>query len=288
LATEDEALAQVLLARRLEVLDGKRRGRVIHGERKESTLAVVARLDLIAKADSRKYTATHLDQLEERLRIVLRFLGGAADPDARGVDPNAVGVEKIRALVAHLRGLPNGRGGTLSEGSARHYLNALSGVYTRAASEGYVPPGFNPVAALLEKPVGAPAEARWLQPHEAALLLETARRYVAPEGGTPFAYALVGFFLLTGCRETEAYGVELDDVSFDRETITIRPNHWRRLKNKKSAQKANPVVLNFRPYSDTRYCMATAKPATKMASMIRLAIRPKRTAPSIMTKAQPP
>jgi integrase len=168
--------------------------------------------------------------------VVLRFFGGVTDPEARRVDPNMIDVERIRGLVAHLRALPNGRGGSMSSGNVRHYLNALSGVYKRAGSEKYVPPGFNPVAALLEKPVGAPAEARWLQPHEAALLLETARRYVAPKDGTPFAHALIGFFLLTGCRETEVYGVELDDVSFERETVTIRPNHWRRLKTKGSAR----------------------------------------------------
>jgi integrase len=32
------------------------------------------------------------------------------------------------------------------------------------------------------------------------------------------------------------YGVDLDDVSFERETVTIRPNHWRRLKTKGSAR----------------------------------------------------
>lgn len=239
-ATQDQDLARVLLARRLEALDGKRRGRVIHGESKEGTLAEVARLDMNAKADSGQLTATHLEALEFRIRVVLRFLGGAADPEARQLDPNAIGVKQVRDLVTHLRGLKNGRGGSLSEGSVRHYLNALSGVYRRAASEGFVPPGFNPVSALLEKPVGAPAEAKWLQPHEAALLLETARRYIPPKDATPFAYALVGFFLLTGCRETEAYGVELDDVSFERETVTIRPNHWRRLKNKRS-QRVIPL-----------------------------------------------
>jgi integrase len=233
-ASSDEDLARVLIGRRLEALDGKRRGRVLHGERKDGTLASVARLDLIAKADSKQFTETHLAAVDARLRVVLAFLGGAGDPEARQVDPNTVGVTQVRALVAHLRGLPNGRGGTMSEGNTRHYLNALSGVYRRAASEGYVPPGYNPVQALLEKPIGRAAEARWLQAHEAALLLETARRYVAPKDGTPFAYALIGFFLLTGCRETEVYGVELDDVSLERETVTIRPNHWRRLKTKGS------------------------------------------------------
>ena len=233
-ATSDEDLARVLLGRRLEVLDGKRRGRAIHGERKEGSLASIARLDLMAKVDSKQFAETHLAAVESRLRVVLAFLGGAGDPEARELDPNAIGVTQVRNLVAHLRRLPNGRGGTMSEGNVRHFLNALSGVYRRAGSESYVPPGYNPVQALLEKPVGRAAESRWLEPHEAALLLETARRYVAPKDGTPFAFALVGFFLLTGCRETEVYGMELDDVSFERETVTVRANHWRRLKTKGS------------------------------------------------------
>jgi integrase len=35
-------------------------------------------------------------------------------------------------------------------------------------------------------------------------------------------------------RETEVYGLELDDVSFERKTITFRPNEWRRLKTRDS------------------------------------------------------
>ncbi len=84
--------------------------------------------------------------------------------------------------------------------------------------------------------VGAPAEAKCLEAHEAALLLETAGRFVARYLGTPFAHALIGLYLLTGCREAETSGVELDDVRFDRETVSIGPNHWRRFKNRKSAR----------------------------------------------------
>ncbi len=40
--------------------------------------------------------------------------------------------------------------------------------------------------------------------------------------------------LLTGGRESEVLGLEGDDVSFDRKTITFRPNQWRRLKTKGS------------------------------------------------------
>ena len=141
---------------------------------------------------------------------------------------------QVRGLVAYLRGQSNRRGGTMGDGNVRHHLNALSGVFRRAASEGYVPPGYNPVAALLEKPTGKPGEARWLEVPDAALLLEAARTYTAPVEGTPFAYPLIATFLLTGARETEVYGLELDDVSLERRTITYRENAWRRLKTRGS------------------------------------------------------
>jgi len=47
-------------------------------------------------------------------------------------------------------------------------------------------------------------------------------------------HVLVALFLLTGCRFSEVAGLELDDVSFDRRTITVRPNRRRRLKTRTS------------------------------------------------------
>lgn len=48
------------------------------------------------------------------------------------------------------------------------------------------------------------------------------------------AHVLVALFLLTGCRFREVAGLELDDVSFDRRTITGRPKRWRALKTRTS------------------------------------------------------
>lgn len=50
----------------------------------------------------------------------------------------------------------------------RHHLNALSNLFRRAQAEGYVPPGYNPVAAMLEKPTARRQEAKWLEVHDAA------------------------------------------------------------------------------------------------------------------------
>ena len=40
--------------------------------------------------------------------------------------------------------------------------------------------------------------------------------------------------VVTGGRYREVLGLELDDVSFDRKTVTFRPNDWRRLKTQTS------------------------------------------------------
>src|SRR5690606_25375778 len=116
--------------------------------------------------------------------------------------------------------------------SVRHYLNAISNMYKRAQAESVVPLGFNPVALMLEKPQPRPQEARWLEPHDAALLLESARTYKPKreDMAMTFAHPLLATFLLTGGRASEVLGLEVEDVSFDRKTITFRPNRWRRLK----------------------------------------------------------
>ncbi len=227
-ATADRDVAAKLYGERLAVLEGARRGHALGVPAGATlTLADMAAADLAVREESGKYSASHLGILDGRLRVVLELVG-----ETRRLA--GVTVADVRTLIAALRRRPNRRGGTLSETSVRHHLNALSGLYRRAQEEGALPPGFNPVGALREKPAGVQQEAKWLEVPDAARLLEAARTYVAPEEGTPFAYALIAAFLMTGARETELYGLQLDDVSFERQTITIRPNAWRRLKTRSS------------------------------------------------------
>jgi integrase len=140
----------------------------------------------------------------------------------------------IQDYTNFLRERPSRSGRVRSEGTVKHYLASLSNLYTRAQSEGYVPPGYNPVAALMDKPVARREEARWLEVHDAALILEAARRYNPGADALPFMYPLIGTFLLTGGRKSEVLGLEVDDVSFDRRTVTFRPNRWRGLKTRTS------------------------------------------------------
>jgi integrase len=126
-------------------------------------------------------------------------------------------------------------------GTVRHHLNALSNLYRRAQADGYVRPGYNPVGALLVKPRADRPEAKWLEAPDCALLLEAARTLPIPSNNPDalaaiFAYALLATFLLTGARSAEVLGLEIDDVSFTRGTVTIRPNLWRRLKTLPSAR----------------------------------------------------
>ncbi len=120
----------------------------------------------------------------------------------------------------------------LSGGTVRHHLDALSNLYKRARGERMVPSGYNPVGDLLEKPKARRVEARWFEVPDAALLVEAARLYRpdvknGARASLPFAYELVATFLLTGGRESETLGLEVGDVSLDRDLVTFRPNDWR-------------------------------------------------------------
>ncbi len=90
----------------------------------------------------------------------------------------------------------------------------------------------NPVAAMFSKPTPRTTEAPYLEPEEAAILLESARTYkVDPEGGAfAYMYPLLATFLLTGGRRSEVLGLDVDDVSLSLRKVYIRPNKWRRLK----------------------------------------------------------
>src|SRR5687767_4493099 len=75
LATSDQDISQAVAAARLRQLDGLRRGRMLHGVVKSTTLASATQLHLIAKAQSGRYTTEWIGRLEVYLRRVLSILG---------------------------------------------------------------------------------------------------------------------------------------------------------------------------------------------------------------------
>jgi integrase len=233
LATTDPATAQELLARRIRELDAKRRGRALHGETERVTLADCARDYLVAKAGEinpktgEPVTEQWMEGEELRLRRAITHFG-----QDRALD--AIDVGSAREFDAGLR-VQGPLWPALSGGTRRQHLNTLGALYRYAGERQLVPPGYNPIAAWRKKPTARRLEARWLEVHDAALLLEAARIYrpAHPEGGRPpitFAHELLATLLLTGGRESEVLGLEVDDVSLERGVVTFRPNAWRRLK----------------------------------------------------------
>jgi len=232
LATSDEATAQVLLGRRLAELDGVRRGRALHGDTKRVTLGEFTKTHLDAKRESKKFT-------EHWIEVTERCLERAADFFGASRELASITVTDVRRWASRLLDTPNGREGTMSASSVRHHLSCLSNLYKRARAERVVPSGYDPVGDFDEKPSPRRNEAKWLEIHDASLLLDAAQTYRpdTEKGGwrpVPFAYELIATFLLTGGRETEVLGLEVDDISLDRGVITFRPNHWRRLKTASS------------------------------------------------------
>jgi integrase len=232
-ATTDQAEAAAILEKRLEALEQKRAA--LRLGIKSATLGEYVDRHLALKAASGRFSERWLAQTEKKLEAAIEYLG-----DGRNL--RSIGVADVQRFTDYLRTQPNGRGGTLSDGTIRHHLNVLSGLYRRAQSEELVPPGYNPVASMLDKPKGRPQEARWLEVPDAALLLEAARLYRAPttlKNRAPSPppvpiYPILATFLLTGGRKSEVLGLELDDVSFDRRTVTFRPSDHRPLKTPRS------------------------------------------------------
>jgi integrase len=239
LATTDLDVANKLAGERLQELERRKRGKDLFGIEVQTTLREYSAHHLMEKARAGKVTTVWLERTEDRLRAAVEFFGDR--------ELSTITTRDVQRWTAHLRTQPAWRGKrgepsasgevkipekTLSSGTVRHYLNALSNVYQRAQSEGFVLPGYNPVAAMMEKPTARREEAAWLEVPEAALFLEAARTYRPKRDdiAIPNLYEIIATFLLTGGRQAEVLGLETADVSFDRGIVTFRPHSHRRLK----------------------------------------------------------
>lgn len=251
-ATSDPEVAATLLAARIKELAQRRQDKALGIQPIEGVrlLGEYSAYHLVEKKKLGQTSDAHMEELERRLEEAVAFFGNSRPI----VSITAVDVQKWAAHLSKkriVRSKADSNAGQLSTvdssegkdgkakperlyspGTVRHYLNALSGLYRRAISEACVPPGTNPVAAMLNKPTARTEEARWLEVPDAALLIHSAR--LLPSRPIPFGDVLIATFLLTGGREAEVLGLEVDDISFDRNTIAFRPNQWRTLKTKTS------------------------------------------------------
>jgi integrase len=231
-ATSDTETAQALADVRLRQLQNLRRQRDRLGLHPQADLAFAADQALRAKALAESVSYSWLETSEIMVGRAVEFFQQAqpAGPrekgDGRKLVPGprnlaTIGPRDVRAYLEWLRAYPNRRGGTLSQQSVRHHLSALSNVYSWAISEGHVPMGSNPVAALLDKPSVPQSKTPLREPQELALVLEAARLYDARaeaiNGGRPpleCVHPLIAFFLYTGAREDEVRSMDVRDVHF--------------------------------------------------------------------------
>jgi integrase len=219
LATKNHDKATEVLTELLKELDARRRAGV---RRNGATLGEFAPRYLVLKARDGKSSEGGLEWLE-RVAIPRMFSHFGTDRPLTSID-----VTDVRAWIDVLSQTIGHRKVPLSPQTQRHHLNALSNLFRYAAQEGVVTQGFNPVGRLVRKPRGERKESRWLEVHDAALLIESAR--VAGEE----IYPILATLLLTGGRKREVLGLERTDVSFERRTIRFRPNRWRTLKTRTS------------------------------------------------------
>jgi integrase len=231
-ATTDTDVATKLAKERLDELEAARRRRALFGHAHVATLAAQAADYLVACKRAGKVTEAWLSASEGFLRRATEFFGAERSLEA-------VRVSDVRAWAEHLLTAKGKTGKTLGPESVRRHLFTLSAVYRFAQESELIPPGFNPVGAFREKPERGHTEAKWLEVPDAALLLEAARTMpvetpAGPAIGAELAHPLLATFLLTGGRRAEVLGLELDDVSFDRQTVTFRAHPHRRLKTRTS------------------------------------------------------
>jgi integrase len=231
-ATTDEATALEILALRIEELEKMRREKLVgaaHGIQ-PATLKAYAAHHLKRKKAAGRVTDKAIATAEHHLSRAVAFFGAKTYL-------HRITVAEVTRWAEHLSGVKSGRGGALSGGTIRHHLNDLSNLFRRAQGEGRVQPGFNPVGAMMDKPNAQRREAEWLEVHDAALVLEAARLYKPERKGYALhgaVHPLVATFLLTGGRQSEVLGLDVEDVSFDRRVLFFRPNAHRRLKTSTS------------------------------------------------------
>jgi len=230
-ATTDRKTALLLVADKVEELQRRRREKIRNRGFQPARLKAFAAEHLAQKAKAGKVTKKWLEQAEHHLSRASDFFGPRTFL-------HTIDKTRVAEWIEHLSTLPNGRGGTLSGSTVHHHLSSLSNLYRRASST-HVPPGFNPVAEVMEKPTPRTTEAEWLEVPDAALVLEAARLYRPDKHKAKYCaitnvHPIVATFLLTGGRKSEVLGLDVEDVSFDRKIIRFRPNEHRRLKTSTS------------------------------------------------------
>ena len=242
-ATKDEDVAIILLAERVKQLEELRRGAHLLGVNKRIGIGPFAEHHLKLKRVEGCRSA-YLSIVQSHLQRIVACFG-------EGRDLASITTVDVGEWIQWLYKQPNGRGGRLTQATARKALSCLSDLFKRAKSEGYCLQ--NPTTDLYHKPTPEQTTATYWEPWQVALLLEAARtlprdhvHFGRGNGGRilagtyPWMYPLVATAALTGLRKAELLGLMVDDVDLHLKRIFIRPNAHRRLKTKR-ATRTTPI-----------------------------------------------
>lgn len=238
-ATTDAGMAKLLAESRLTELQRLRDSGICINPVEDLT-----RLGSYIKHHLRKKKGHVTERwLEQQCALHLEVAQDFFGAETRLADISSLRVSAFAEYLALLGSGRKGDGGTekpLSGPTRRKYLNSLSNLFRRAISEGIRPMGTNPVASLMDKPSTSDQDYRpeWMEVADAALLLYAATIYrrKRPDLAIPYLFEIIATFLLTGGRSAEVLGLYVDDISFERGTVTFWKNQTRRLKNRGSCR----------------------------------------------------
>lgn len=226
-ATTDEIEAHKLLARKIEEIQGKVSA--------SGSARLKPFVDGFIQQNPGEVTEQWLHDTERRLLKAIEYFG--ADRDLVSIEPKDIR-EWLNKELSHL-----------ANGTQRHYVHALSGLYRYAQELGVVPVGYNPVGGLYRKPSIVAKRQRtdeFFEIDEAARFLDAARML-------DLHHELIATYLLTGGRRNEVLGLLASDIDFENNLVRIQPNEHRRLKRVWS-ERAVPLWPQLeeilRPYVD--------------------------------------
>lgn len=230
LATTDHATAVLITEARLEQLRELRKlnASSTPGDRR---FAAFASEHLKQKAINEEADVQWLESAERHLTVACAFFGASTDIAT-------ITVKGVGEFVENLRGRSNGRSALMKNGTINHYLNSLSNLFNRGISLGYIELGKNPVAGLFTRPKRDAVSTIWLEVPEVADILNFAKswRSTRRDLAIPYLFEILAMFFYTGCREAEIFGMCISDVDFERETIRVHVNDYRRVKTAQSTR----------------------------------------------------
>ncbi len=225
-ATQDRDEASKILAARLKELESPQHAGAQAASPGGRVFGDYARYHLERKARTARASTVARD--EQSLRVFRDWLCARYGRDRK---LNEITVE----IVEEFDGYRMDQG--MAVQTRLNDLHALSNLFRGAMARSHVTT--NPARDLPGKPKPIRREAVWLEPGEAAALLESAGRVDESPGPRKvrFLRPLLATFLLTGGRSREVRGLEVGDIDFDRGHVHFRPNEWRLLKTDTSDRR---------------------------------------------------